>query len=61
MPQMSNEIDNSKLLYDEKIELLIDNYFGENEFEKIFKYALNIIYKKRVYYYLSKNYLSINI
>ena len=55
MPQMSNEIDNSKLLYDEKkIELLIDNYFGENEFEKIFKYALNIIYKKRVYYYLSK-------
>ena len=29
-----------------KIELLIDNYFGENEFEKIFKYALNIIYKK---------------
>ena len=55
MPKMSNEIDNSTLLYDEKkIELLIDKYFGVSEFEKIFKFALNVIYKKRVDYYLSK-------
>lgn len=58
MPQIKNDIDNSSLIYDEKkIELFLDKFFGESEPETVFKFALEIIYKKRVKYYLSKKLL----
>lgn len=58
MPKIKNDIDSSSFVYDEKkIELLLNKFFGGSELETIFKLALEVIYKKRVKYYLSKKLL----
>jgi len=55
MPKIKTCIDSSSLILDEKkIEFLLDKFFGSSVLENTFKFALAVIYKKRVKYYLNR-------